>query len=471
MTTLLTLITIALYLALLFMVAWRSSRKADCENFFSGRRAPGWVIALAMVGAPMTGVTFISVPGSVELSSFSYLQMVLGFIVGSVAIAYLLIPLYYKHNVTSLYEYLDSRFGVCSHRSGAWLFLASKLLGTALKTFVACLVVQQLLCAPLGVPFTVTVAVFILLVWLYTYRGGVGSVVWIDAVKTICMAVCVVFAIYFVLQSLDLSICEASSKACNKGLTKLLFVEDWNDSRHFVKMFFAGLFMIVAMTGLDQDMMQRALSSHSQRSAQRNIILASLLQAIIITLLLALGALLYLYLAEEGLSVAKADEAFAFVATRQGMPAIISVLLVLGVMAATFSSTAGALTSLTTSFAVDIAQRKGLNHKWVHATMAAAIALLVLAFGWWSNESTINLVYQVASYTYGPLLGLFAFGIFSKRKVRDKFVPLVVIAAPIICLVLDFNSKMWFAGYEFGFEILLLNAAITIAGLHCISRK
>ena len=169
----------------------------------------------------MTGVTFISVPGSVELSSFSYLQMVLGFIVGSMAIAYLLIPIYYKHNVTSLYEYLDSRFGVCSHRSGAWLFLASKLLGTALKTFVACLVVQQLLCAPLGVPFTVTVAVFILLVWLYTYRGGVGSVVWIDAVKTICMAVCVVFAIYFVLQSLDLSICEASSKACNKGLTKL----------------------------------------------------------------------------------------------------------------------------------------------------------------------------------------------------------------------------------------------------------
>lgn len=471
MTTLLTLTTIVLYLALLFVVAWRSGRNVEGEGFFSGRKAPMWVVALAMVGAPMTGVTFISVPGSVGLSSFSYLQMVLGFIVGSVVIAYLLIPLYYKHNVTSLYEYLDSRFGVHSHRSGAWLFLASKLSAAALKTFVACVVVQQLLCTPLGVPFWATVAIFMTLVWLYTFRGGVGSVVWIDAVKTICMTICLILAIYFVQNSLCNNIAEAASTAYDRGYTKIFFTEDWNDSRHFAKMFFAGIFMIVAMTGLDQDMMQRALSSHSQRTAQRNIVLASLLQTAIIALLLFLGALLHLYLTQEGLTVAKADETFALVATREGMPTVISVLLVLGVMAATFSSTAGAITSLTTSLSVDILHDKQLNHKWIHAAIAIVTALLVLAFAQWSNESTINLVYRVASYTYGPLLGMFAFGIFSKLRVRDRFVPLVVVVAPIVCLALDYNSKSWFAGYEFGFEILLLNAAITIGGLYCISRK
>ena len=471
MTPLLTLTTIVLYLTLLFVVAWRSGRNVKGEGFFSGRRAPVWVVALAMVGAPMTGVTFISVPGSVGLSSFSYLQMVLGFIVGSVVIAYLLIPLYYKHNVTSLYEYLDRRFGVRSHRSGAWLFLASKLSGTALKTFVACVVIQQLLCSHLGIPFWATVTIFMMLVWLYTFRGGVGSVVWIDAVKTICMTVCLLLAIYFVQNSLCNNIAELAVTASDRGYTKLLFTEDWNDPRHFAKMFLAGVFMIVAMTGLDQDMMQRALSSRSQHAAQRNIILASLLQAVIIALLLFLGALLHLYLAREGLAVAKADETFAFVATREGVPVIISVLLVLGVMAATFSSTAGAITSLTTSLSVDILQDRRLNHKWVHAAIAVVTALLVLAFAQWSNESTINLVYQVASYTYGPLLGMFAFGIFSKRRVRDRFVPLVVIAAPLICLLLDHNSKSWLGGYEFGFEIVLLNAALTIGGLYCISRK
>lgn len=473
MTPLLTLVTIVVYLLLLFVVERRSSRANNGSFFAASRQTPSWVVALAMVGAPITGITFISVPGMVGDSSFAYLQMVLGFIVGSVAIAYMLIPLYYKHNVTSLYEYLNHRFGIASHKSGAWLFLVSKLLNAALKTFVACVVVQQLLCRPLGIPFWATVVIFMLLVWLYTYRGGVRSVVWIDAVKTLCMTVCVVLAIHFVLRGLDLSLFEAIQSGYDQRLTKVFFTEEWNDSRHFVKMFLAGVFMIIAMTGLDQDMMQRTLSSRTQHSAQRNVVFASVLQAVIISLLLVLGALFHLYLADVGTSVEKADEVFTSVATDGNMPIVISILLVLGVMAATFSATAGALTSLTTALVVDIMQGKerATNHRWIHATMTVATTLLVLAFYIFSNESTINLVYSVGSYTYGPLLGLFAFGIFSKYKVRDRLVPVVVAVAPAICALLDHYSEVWFEGYKFGFELLLVNAALTIVGLLLISRR
>ena len=473
MTPLITLVTIVVYLLLLFVVERRSSRANNGSFFAASRQTPSWVVALAMVGAPITGITFISVPGMVGDSSFAYLQMVLGFIVGSVAIAYLLIPLYYKHNVTSLYEYLNLRFGIASHKSGAWLFLVSKLLNVALKTFVASVVVQQLLCRSLGVPFLATVVIFMLLVWFYTYRGGVRSVVWIDAVKTLCMTVCVILAIHFVLSGLDLSLFEAIQSGYDQRLTKVFFTEEWNDSRHFVKMFLAGVFMIIAMTGLDQDMMQRTLSSRTQHSAQRNVVFASVLQAVIISLLLVLGALFYLYLADVGTSVEKADEVFASVATAENMPIVISILLVLGVMAATFSATAGALTSLTTSLVVDIMQGKerATSHRWIHATMTVATTLLVLAFYIFSNESTINLVYSVGSYTYGPLLGLFAFGIFSKRKVCDRLVPVVVAIAPAICVLLDHRSEAWFEGYKFGFELLLVNAALTIVGLLLISRR
>lgn len=469
MTPTLTLITLVLYLALLFVVARITSRSADNKDFFTGgRHTPAWVVALAMVGAPMTGVTFISVPGMVGQSSFAYLQMVLGFIVGSIIIAYLLIPLYYKYNVTSLYEYLDNRFGLRSHHCGAWLFLVSKLAGSAIKTLVACLVIQQLLCNYIGVPFWATSVVFVLLVWLYTYRGGVGSVVWIDAVKTICMTTCAVLCIVFVLRKLGLSPAEAVSAASDRGLSQLLFVENWRDSRHFAKMFLVGVFMIVAMTGLDQDMMQRALSSRTQKAAQRNIILASILQTVIITLLLSLGATFYLYLTDIGATIQKGDEVFAFVATQEGMPAIIHISLVLGVMAATFSATGGALTSLTTSFMVDILQKKGGSttlRKYIHFVTAMVLIALILAFEQWGNDSTINLVYRVAGYTYGPLLGMFAFGIATRRRVCDRSVPIIVIVCLSVSLLLDLFSEQLFNGYIFGFEMLLIIAGITIIGL------
>lgn len=475
MAPLLPLAIVSLYIVLLFVVARLSGRSGDNAKFFTGgRNQSWWVVALAMVGAPMTGITFISVPGAVGAEGFSYLQMVLGFIAGSVVIAYWLIPLYYRHKVTSLYEYLDSRFGVCSHASGAWLFLLSKVVGASLRAFVVCVVVQQLLCAPFGIPFWATVLIFMSLAWLYTYRGGVGAVVWTDALKTLCMVLCVVLCGLFLLRETGFSLVEAAEKAHADGLTKIFFFDDFDSSLHFAKMFFAGLFMIVAMTGLDQDMMQRALSSSSQRSAQRNIVFASLLQTVVIVMLLGLGALLYLYLAKSGDMVAKPDEAFASVATREGMPQIVSILLVLGVVSASFSSTGGALTSLTTSFAVDILRNKEISassRKWLHGAMAVVLMVLILAFEQWSTASSITIFYRLASYTYGPLLGLFAFGLISKRAVCDKSVPVVVVAAPLLCGVCDVFSKEMFFGYEFGFEILLLNGAITMIGLLLFSKR
>lgn len=473
MATSLSLAAISLYVVLLFVVARLSGRNADNAKFFTGgRNQSWWVVALAMVGAPMTGITFISVPGAVGVNGFSYLQMVLGFIAGSIIIAYWLIPLYYRHNVTSLYEYLDNRFGVRSHKSGALLFLLSKISGASLRAFVVCVVLQQLLFGALGVPFWATTSLFMLLVWLYTYRGGVGSVVWSDVLKTMCMVLCVVLCAIFLLHEIDMPLADVAKDAADKGLTQVFFFDDFDSPHHFVKMFLAGVFMIVAMTGLDQDMMQRALSSRSQRSAQRNMVVASLLQTVVIVMLLCLGALLYIYTAKSALSVAKPDEVFALVATREGMPVIISVLLVLGVVSASFSSTGGALTSLTTSFTVDIIRNKELpttSRKWLHAGMAVVLTLSVLAFEKWSSASTIELFYRLASYTYGPLLGLFAFGIFSKRVVCDRVVPVVAVAAPAICGVLDAFSQEWFGGYTFGFEILLLNAGFTIVGLYTFS--
>lgn len=474
MTALLTLATVATYIALLFVVARLSVRGGDNTKFFTGgRNQHWWVVALAMVGAPMTGITFISVPGMVGASGFSYLQMALGFVVGSAIIAYWLIPLYYRHNVTSLYEYLASRFGICSHSVGAWLFLVSKVVGASLRGFVVCVVIQQLLFGAFGVPFWVTATIFMALAWLYTHRGGVGAVVWTDTLKTLCMLLCVVLCGVFLLRELNISLFEATSQAVSSGLTKVFHFENIGSSLHFVKMFFAGIFMIVAMTGLDQDMMQRALSSPTQHSAQRNMVVASLLQTAVIALLLGLGVLLYLYLAKMGTADVKPDEVFAFVATQKGMPTAISILLVLGVVSASFSATGGALTSLTTSFVVDVLNNKDISptkRKLLHGCMAVLVLLLVLAFERWSTASSIDLFYRLASYTYGPLLGLFAFGLLSKREVYDRYVPIVALLSPMCCVLLDTFSKELFWGYEFGFEILLLNAMFTIVGLIFLSK-
>lgn len=479
MTTTLSLITLVGYLLLLFVIAGRSSRNANNATFFTGgRQQSPLIVGIALMGAPISGISLISLPGSVAGGAFSYLQFMFGVIVGYIIIAYLLIPLFYRLNVTSLYEYLDSRFGISSHRSGAWIFFVSKVLSASLRAFVICIVVQQLLCNALGVPFFVTAMVFMLLVWLYTRRGGVASIVWTDVLKTLCMVGCITLAILFVLRSLDLSIGEAMARASERGFTQLFFFDDVNDSRHFLKMFISGIFLIVANTGLDQDVMQRVLSSRTERSAQRNMVLSSVMQTIIIGMMLVLGAMLHLYLAESNLNVAKPDDVFVFVATREGVPIALSALLILGIVSATFSTTGSALTSLTTAFTMDILggskryteERLTRVRKVTHIAIAAILLMLIFVFERWSNDSAINLFYRLASYTYGPLLGMFTFGIFTKRHVHDRWIPIVVVLAPTLSFLLDHYSQTLFGGYNFGFEILLVNAAFTMLGMLILSK-
>jgi len=476
MTTFLTLAIVVAYIALLFVI---SRFSGSTNRSITPQKHPRWLVTLAMVGAAITGITFISLPGSVGEDAFSYLQMGLGFVVAYVIIAYWLIPLYYQHNVISLYEYLSNRFGTVSHATGAWLFLVAKILGAALKVFVVCLVLQQLLGSPLGVPFWATTMAFMLLAWLYTHRGGLSSVIWADLIKTFCMVACVVISMIFVLRALDLSFIEAFRLSSERGVTKTLFFDDINNSRHFLKLFVSGIFIVIATTGLDQDLMQRVLSSDSLRSAQRNMVLSSLLQVVVIALFLILGALFFLYLDSNSISGVAGDEIFAFIASQEGMPTIMSSLLVLGVVASSFSSIGGSLTALTTSFMVDIlhgrqrfsAERYSKINHIVHLAMTVVMVLVIIAFKVWGDSSSINLYFKMSCYTFGPLLGMFTFGIFSKRKVRDRYVPIIVLLSPAICALLDHYSEVWFGGYQFGFELLLVNALITILGLYIISQK
>lgn len=475
MTSMITLAVVAAYIVLLFVVARLSGSNRSTTI---PKRHPRWLVTLAMVGAAITGISFISLPGSVGIDAFSYLQMNLGFIVAYVVIAYWLIPLYFRHNVVSLYEYLNNRFGVISHATGAWFFLVAKILGAALKVFVVCIVLQQLLGTALGIPFWVTAVVFMALVWLYTYRGGLSSVIWADLIKTVCMVACVVISIIFVLRALDLSFVEAIKEGSQQGLTQIFFFDNINSSRHFLKLFLSGVFIVIATTGLDQDLMQRILSSDSLRSAQRNMVRSSFIQVIFIAMMLILGTLFFLYLGKKGLSGITADEVFAFVSSQEDMPMVMSSLLVLGVVAASFSSMGGSLTALTTSFMVDILhgrQRFDQQHyrkinNVVYLAMTIIIVTTILGFKAWGDGCSLNLYFEMSSYTFGPLLGMFTFGFFSQRRVCDKLVPLVALLAPAISLLLDLNSQAWFGGYQFGFEILLVNAALTMVGLTIISR-
>ncbi len=475
MVAYISLAVVVAYVVLLFVVARLSARRGGG----SASKHPRWLVTTAMVSAAVTGITFVSLPGSVATDALSYLQMSIGFIIAYVVIAYWLIPLYYRHNVTSLYEYLDQRFGVSSHATGAWLFLISKVLSAALRLFVVCLVLQQLLCNALGVPLWVTASVFILLAWLYTHRGGLSSVIWADLVKTICMVACVAISIVFVLRSLDISFVEALQRGSEQGLTRIFFFDDINHDRHFLKLLFSGIFLIIATTGLDQDLMQRVLSSDSLRSAQRNMVISSIFQAVLLLMLLLLGVVFYLYLGENAISGIEPDGVFAFVATRSDMPMAMSALLVLGVVAATFSSIGGSLTALTTSFTIDILHSrkrfddergKRISHL-VHFAMALVLIALVLLFDRWGSGSSINIFFAMSSYTFGPLLGIFAFGAFTKRQVRDRWVPLVAILSPVVCGLLDHFSEQLFCGYQFGFEILLLNAGLTMVGLFALSKR
>ena len=479
-------ITIASYLALLFGVAWLTSRGNNSATFFTGgRNTPRGVAAIAMVGAAMSGVTYISVPGTVASDGFSYLQTTLGFFVGYLIIAFVLIPLYYRTGVVSLYEYLDKRFNLTAQRTGAWLFFISKLLSASLRAFVICTVLQGLLYSRWDIPFWVNAVVMMALVWLYTRRGGVKAVVWVEMVKTILMISSIVLCITFVIKALGLNLSEALTTINQSNYSQILFLDNPLDRRYFWKQFIAGIFLVVAMTGLDQDMMQTMLSCRNQRDSQRSMIQSIMVQMVVIALFLALGALLYTFVDSRGLSVERGDDLFGYVATECGLPIIVGVAFLLGLVASTYSSAGSALTALTTSFTIDIlgANRRHDNttteggdainrlRRRVHILIAVAMCGVIMTFGRWSSMGVITLIFTMASYTYGPLLGMFAFGLMSKRMVRGWAMPLVAVTSPALSYIIATHSQSWFGGYVFSYEILILNAALSLLGLWAFSRK
>jgi len=475
------LIIIAAYFAVLFSVSYFTGRKADNAGFFSGnRKSPWYVVAFATIGAAISGVTFVSVPGMVAESGFSYLQMVLGFAVGQILIAFVLIPLFYRMNLISIYEYLENRFGLLTYQTGAWLFFVSKMMGASIRLFIVCVVLQLLVFNPLGLSFILNVIFTVGIVWLYTFRGGVKTLIWTDSFKTFCLIVSVGLCIYYIAVNLGTNGGNVLSMIIDSKMSKIFFFDDINDRRYFFKQFLAGVFTVIAITGLDQDMMQKSLSCKNFRDSQKNMITGGILQIFIILLFLVLGVLLYAYAAANAIVLpAKGDEVFPFLAMQGYFPFIVSLLFIIGLISAAYAAAGSALTALTTSFTVDILkstkektekETAAIRQK-VHIGMAIVMGLVIYAINMLNNTSVIDTVYKIASYTYGPLLGMFVFGIFTQWKIRDRWAPLVAIASPVLCLVLDLNSKTWFHGYEFSHERLIFNALFTFIGLCLLIRN
>ncbi|MCI6393121.1 MAG: sodium:solute symporter [Bacteroidales bacterium] len=474
MTPTIVIITIAAYFALLMVISWFASRGSNNSTFFNGnRQAPWGLVAFAMIGAAISGVTFISVPGMVAAKGYSYLQMVLGFIVGYFAIAFVLVPIFYRRNLISIYGYLEDRFGKSTYHTGAWFFFVSKMLGAAVRFYVVCVVLQSMVFGPLGIPFAITVVVSILLIWIYTVQGGVKTLIWTDTLKSFCLVASVGLCIYFIAGNLGLNFGEAFSAVTSHSSFKMFYFDDPLAGTYFWKQFLAGIFMAIALNGLDQDMMQRNLACRDSRQSQKNMIVSGITQFFVIALFLILGTMLLIYMDGKGMAhPAKPDDTFAAVVDSPGMPIIVGILFIVGLVSAAYSAAGSALTSLTTSFTVDIMganrrmddRRLAITRRLVHLGMSVAMGLVIIAFYYLSNQDAISAVYTLASYTYGPILGLFVFGLACKRPVRDCLVPAVCILAPVLSWVTQWALKEY-CNYTTSFELLLMNAAFTILGL------
>lgn len=468
------------YFAVMFTVSWISSRESSNAGFFTGaRKTPWWIAAIAMIGAPMSGVTFVSVPGMVGVNgtAMGYMQMCLGFFVGYLIIAFVLVPVFYKMNMVSIYQYLDARFGISAHKTGAWFFFLSKMLGAAVRLFLVCVTLQLMVFAPLGLPFLLNVLVSMGIVLVYTFRGGVKSVIWTDVLKTVCMITAIVLGIVFIAKDLGLNFSRLVQTVRDSAYSKMFFFDDVNHPEYFWKQFLAGVFTVVAMTGLDQDLMQRTMSCKDYRSAQKNLVTSGLMQIPVIFLFLSLGVLLYIFGTAKGLSQV-GDTLFPAVATSGLLPAVVGIMFVVGLVSCAYSAGGSALTALTTSFTVDIIGTSGKSEadvtrvrKRVHLAMALLMGVCIFIFHLLNTKSAIDAVYKLASYTYGPILGMFAFGLLTRRKIRDRWVPVVAVVAPVLCFILQTHSARWFGGYKFSYELLLFNALFTFLGLCLLIRR
>lgn len=472
------LIIILSYFGLLLLISFLSGRKAtDNEAFFlANRKSPWWLVAIGMVGASVSGVSFISVPGMVGGMQFTYMQTVLGFFVGYLVVAHLLLPLYYKLGLTSIYTYLEKRFGRVSYKTGAAFFFLSKTIGASVRLYIVTLILQKLVADHWNIPFYITASFILLLIWLYTFRSGIKTLVWTDTLQTIVMITATVIMIIQLMHVLQLDISSLSKELSSNYLTRMFVFDDWFSRQHFIKQFFSGIFIVIVMTGLDQDMMQKNLSCESLKDAQKNMYWYGFAFIPVNLLFLILGFLILLFASVQNINLPFAgDEILPFITINYFDGSFI-LIFVLGIIAAAFSSADSALTALTTSFTVDILEVekwKYANHKKkyakrirmsVHAAISLLILFIILLFANLNSTSVIDAIYVIVSYTYGPLLGLFAFGMFTHLKPNEKWVPFIAIISPILCYCINLIT-MHLYGYRFGYELLMLNGAFTFVGL------
>ena len=478
---------IAGYFAILVLISWFTSKNSSNETFFTGnRQSPWFVVAFGMIGASLSGVTFISIPGEVgtvisesdsSYRAFTYFQIVIGYLLGYFIIANILMPLYYRLKLVSIYSYLKQRYGMKTYKTGSLFFLISQTMGASLRLFLVAGVLQIAFFDSFGIPFIVTVTVTILLIWVYTFRAGIKTIVWTDTLQTLFMLLAVVISIFFLTREMNISFTNYKSLIADHEYAQI-FSWDWQSSKFFFKQFFAGAFIVVVMTGLDQNMMQKNLTCKSLKDAKKNMYWFSAILVPTNFLFLSLGLLLYLYAEQNGISLpVRSDDLYPILALKH-FTVFLGIVFLLGIIAAAFSSADSALTALTTAFCVDFLDLDEKTEKakrqarlMVHIAFSFILFMVIVVFRIINNDSVISAVFTVAGYTYGPLLGLYSFGLFTRKKVIDKYVPFIAVLSPVLAYIISLNSEWLFWGYKFGFEVLILNGLLMFAGLLLISRK
>jgi SSS family transporter len=477
MDPLLAAYSIALYFGVLILIAFFTARGATTESFFTAnRKAPWYAVAFGMIGASLSGVTFISVPGAVGTSMFSYFQIVLGYLVGYIVIGTILMPLYYRMNLISIYTYLEKRLGYWSYKTGSAFFLLSRTLGSSIRLYLAAMVLQLVLFDAWGIPFWSTVLITILLIWVYTFKGGIKTIIWTDAFQTLFLIASVMISIYYIGHALGITSIKSMMARITSSHYSKTFFWDYKSENYFWKQFISGAFIAIAMTGLDQDLMQKNLTCKNIKEAQKNMFWFSVLLVIVNLFFLCLGALLYIYANQKGILI-KGDKLYPTLALNE-FGNITAIFFLLGITASSYASADSALASLTTCFCIDflnfdkkeesVRKRQKL---FVHIAFSLVLLVTILVFKEINRDDAIKAVLKVAMYTYGPLLGLFSFGLFTKRQVQDNISPIICIASPLICIFVNTYGSQWLNGYQFSFELLILNGLLTFIGLFIFSKK
>lgn len=464
------IITVLLYFAALMLFSRITARRGDNNQTFfrANRRSPWYMVAFGMVGASISGITFVSVPGMTMFTGMTYVQMCIGFILGYFAVAFVLLPVYYRLNLTTIYTYLKERLGMRSYKTGAWFFLISKMTGAAVRFYVVCIILQRFVLDAIGVPFALTVVAMVALIWLYTRRGGIKTLVWTDTFQTTCMFAALILIIYNVMGQLGMSATDAVRAIAADEHSRMFVMDDWISKQNFWKQFLSGAFVVIVMTGLDQDMMQKNLTCRTLREAQKDMCTYGFAFVPANILFMALGILLMQLAQKDGIALpASGDELLPMFAATGRLGSTVVVLFTIGIVAASFSSADSALTALTTSYCVDIRQREGDEQlrRRAHIGIAVVFGMFILLFKTLNSTSVIDAIYILCSYTYGPLLGLFAFGLFTRCKPCDKLVPYIAVASPIVCFAFE-KTAMQCWGYKFGYELLMINGLLTFMGLY-----